>query len=131
VFDGTKEFAMSHVVEIKTEVRDEVAVRAACRRLGLPEPTRGTFCLFEKDVAGLGVVLPQWLYPAVIDLASGQVQFDHYNGRWGDPAQLGRFLQGYAIEKATLEARKLGHFVREQSLSDGSIKLVIGVGGVA
>ena len=122
---------MSHVVEIKTEVRDEVAVRAACRRLALPQPTVGTFHLFEKEVQGLGVLLPNWIYPTVVDLASGQVRYDTYNGRWGDVAQLGRFLQGYAVEKATLEARKRGHVVSEQSLADGSIKLVIGVGGVA
>ena len=41
---------MSHIVTIKTEVRDAAAVRAACRRLGLAEPTHGTVnevCLGE------------------------------------------------------------------------------------
>ena len=31
---------MSHVVQIKTQVRDAEAVRAACRRLGLAEPVQ-------------------------------------------------------------------------------------------
>ena len=33
---------MSHIVTIRTEVRDPAAVAAACRRLGLPEPVHGT-----------------------------------------------------------------------------------------
>ena len=36
-----------------------------------------------------------------------------------------------AVEKAKLEARRKGHTVFEQPLSDGSIKLTIQVGGVA
>jgi len=44
---------------------------------------------------------------------------------WGDQVQLDRFLQAYAVEKAALEARKLGHTVSEQLLADGSIKLQI------
>ncbi|MBM4078018.1 MAG: DUF1257 domain-containing protein, partial [Planctomycetes bacterium] len=29
---------MSHIVEIRTQVKDETAVRAACSRLQLPSP---------------------------------------------------------------------------------------------
>lgn len=50
---------------------------------------------------------------------------------WGKQAELDRFLQAYAVEKAKLEARKHGHTVTEQSLMDGSIKLVVQVGGAA
>jgi hypothetical protein len=44
---------------------------------------------------------------------------------------LDAFLQAYAVEKAKLEARRQGHVVTEQQLSDGSIKLSIQVGGAA
>ena len=54
---------MSHIVSIKTEVRDPLAVAAACRRLGLPEPVHGTAKLFEGEATGLLVRLPGWLYP--------------------------------------------------------------------
>lgn len=119
---------MSHVVEIATEVRDEGAVRAACRRLNLPEPTRGTFPLFSAEAAGLGVQLPGWQYPLVCDTATGQLRYDNYEGRWGDRRQLDQFLQAYAIERATSEARRRGHTVTEQPLADGSVKLTIHVG---
>ena len=87
--------------------------------------------LFEGEASGLLVRLEGWLYPCVCDVASGALRYDNFGGRWGDPAQLDRFLQGYAVEKATLEARKKGHAVTEQSLSDGSIRLTVTVGGAA
>jgi hypothetical protein len=34
-----------------------------------------------------------------------------------------------AVEKASIEARKRGHSVVEQALADGSVRLVIHVGG--
>jgi hypothetical protein len=33
---------LSHIVTVKTEVRDQAAVAAACRRLALPKPDHGT-----------------------------------------------------------------------------------------
>ena len=120
---------MSHIVTIKTEVRDAEAVRAACRRLGLDEPVQGTARLFEGEATGLLVRLPDWLYPAVVETSSGQVRYDNYEGAWGDTKHLDAFLQSYAVCKATIEARKRGHSVFEQALPDGSIKLTISVGG--
>ncbi len=122
---------MSYIVTIKTEVRDPAAVAAACLRLGLPEPVLGTAKLFDGEVTGLLVKLPDWLYPAVLDTATGRVLFDNYNGSWGRQEHLDRLLQGYAIEKARIEARKRGHSVIEQPLADGSVKLTITVGGAS
>ena len=122
---------MSHIVQIETEVRDAVAVGAACQRLKLEAPTQGTAKLFSSSATGLIVNLPGWRYPAVFDTQSGQARYDNYGGRWGEQVQLDRFLQGYAVEKAKLEARKKGHTVTEQSLADGSIKLTVSVGGAA
>ena len=120
---------MSHIVTIKTEVRDHAAVSAACRRLELPSPVSGTAQLFTGQATGLIVRLPDWTYPLVIDTANGQLRYDNYNGAWGDQAHLDRFLQIYAVERARIEARRKGHQVTEQALADGSIKLTIRVGG--
>lgn len=122
---------MSHIVQIQTEVRDPTAVQAACQRLVLAAPKLGTFELFTNTVTGLAVQLPGWQYPVVCDLASGQVQFDNYGGRWGEQAKLDQFLQAYAVERTKIEARKKGHAVFEQPLEDGSIKLTIQVAGGA
>ena len=79
------------------------------RRLGLPEPVRGIAALYSGRAEGLLVKLPGWRYPAVVDTATGTVRHDHFGGRWGDPAELGRFLQAYAVARATAVARRLGH----------------------
>ena len=120
---------MSHIVNIKTQVRDPLAIAAACRRLKLPEPTLGTARLYSAEVTGLLVKLPEWIYPVVCDTNNGELHFDNFNGSWGLQEHLDRFLQAYAVEKAGIEASKRGHFVIEQRLSDGSIKLTVNVGG--
>jgi hypothetical protein len=120
---------VSHIVEIKTEIRDPVAVAAACQRLGMPEPMHGTAKLFEGEAAGWLVKLPGWLYPIVIDTATASVRFDNFNGNWGSPEQLDHFLQAYGVAKAAIEARKQGLSVAERTLADGSILVTIGVGG--
>ncbi|MFZ1933916.1 MAG: hypothetical protein WCB27_06840 [Thermoguttaceae bacterium] len=122
---------MSHVVQIQTEIRDAAAVRAACQRLGLPEPIQGRTKLFSGEVSGLAVQLPNWQYPVVADLTSGQVKYDNFGGRWGEQKHLDQFLQAYAVELARAEARKKGHVCTEHPLADGSIKLIIQIAGGA
>lgn len=118
---------MSHIVNIKTEVRDENAVRAACQRLKLEQPTYGDFRVFSVNRTGLGVKLSGWQFPVVCDLGTGAVDYDNYNGCWGDQSRLDEFLQMYTVEKAKLEAAKNGYSVYEESLADGSIKLSVTV----
>ena len=122
---------MSHIVTIKTEVRDGAAVAAACRRLGLPEPANGTAQLYGGQVSGLLVQLPDWLYPVVIDTASGAIRYDNFGGCWGDEQHLHWFVQAYVVERARSEARKKNYVMTEQSLSDGSVLVEIEVGGSA
>src|SRR6476620_4688503 len=122
---------MSHIVQIKTQVKDAEAVRAACRRLDLAEPVQGSHRLFSGQATGLAVQLPGWKFPAVCQLDTGQIQLDNFQGNWGEQKELDRFLQSYAVEKAKLEARRKGHSVTEQQLQDGSVKLTIQVSGGA
>ena len=120
---------MSHIVTIQVEVRDLDAIRSACRRLNLKEPVHGKATLFETEVEGVLVELPDWVFPVVCILDSGEVKYDNFQGAWGDEKHLDRFVQTYCIEKATLEARKKGYSVVEQSMVDGSVKLTVNVGG--
>jgi hypothetical protein len=122
---------LSHIVEIKTEIRDEQAVRAACTRLQLAPPEHKTVRLFNATATGLCVQLPDWSYPVVCNLQTGQAQYDNYGGHWGEQKHLDAFLQGYAVEKAKIEARKRGHSVSETQLQDGSIRVTVRVGGAA
>lgn len=119
---------MSHIVQIQTEIRDPVAIRAACERLELPAPVFGETQLFSSKATGWAVQLPDWRYPVVCDVNTATLAFDNFEGRWGARQQLDRFLQSYAVEKTKLVARKQGHTVLEQPLEDGSIKLTIQTG---
>jgi hypothetical protein len=114
---------MSHVVVIKSQLRDAVAITVACRRLGLPEPVLGTAKLYSGEVSGLLVHLRGWEYPIAINAATGEIQGDNFEGNWGDPQELARLKQIYALEKIHLESRKRGLVVTETQLEDGSIQL--------
>ena len=122
---------MSHIVTVKTEVRDHAAVAAACRRLSLPSPVQGTAHLYSGELSGLIVNLPDWLYPVVIDTTTGNIRYDNYEGAWGDEQHLHRFVQAYVVERSRIEARKKSYVTTEQSLADGSIIVEIEVGGSA
>lgn len=123
---------MSHIVSIKTQIRDVAALGAACSRLGLQQPTHGTAELFASSATGQIVKLPGWDFPVVIDTTKGEISYDNYNGAWGSQTELDKLLQTYAVEKARIEARKAGHTVTESQLPNGSIKLTVQVaGGVA
>ena len=76
---------MSHIVTIRTQVRDAAAVAAACQRLGLPPPVQRTVSLFSGSATGLAVELPGWSYPVVCELPTGTLRYDNYEGRWGNP----------------------------------------------
>lgn len=115
---------MSHIVQIKTEVKDAAAIEAACKRLGLEAPKAGHHVLFAGQSAdGLAVKLPGWTYPAVFNTETGAAAYDNYNGAWGKQEELDHFLQAYAVEKAIYEAQKGGYSVFEEMLPDGSVKL--------
>jgi hypothetical protein len=122
---------LSHIVSIKTEVRDLAALMAACQRLKLPAPVVGEHKLFSGTKTGAAVQLPDWQYPVVTDLGTGELSYDNFNGHWGDQKHLDALKQAYAVAKATIEARKHGHRVSEVKQADGSVKLTIQVGGVA
>ena len=92
---------------------------------------QGKHQLYETEVEGLAVKLPDWSYPIVAKLATGQLAYDNFKGRWGDQKELDRFLQAYAVETCRIEARKKGHLVTESQLADGSIKLTVQVGATA
>lgn len=117
---------MSHTATIETQIKDSGAAAAACRRLGLPEPTQETVELYDgTEATGLVIRLPDWTYPVVCDLQTGKAQYDNFNGHWGEQKHLDQFVQAYATEKAKIEARRMGFNVSEHARQDGSIRLVL------
>lgn len=120
---------MSHIVSIQTQIRDPVAVAAACQRLRLPAPNHETVRLFSAEATGLAVQLPGWRYPVVCRTESGELQYDNFGNRWGQQRELDRFIQAYAVEMVKLQARRQGRTAAEQTLTDGSIRVQITLAG--
>ena len=118
---------MSHIVTVRTQVRDSLAIKSACSRLKLPEPVYGSAKLFVGEKTGWAVKLTGWMYPVVCNTNTGEVDFDNYGGKWGQQLELDLFLQAYAVERAKQEARKAGHTASEHLLADGSIRVCVQV----
>lgn len=126
---------MSHFTTIQTQIRDEAALRAACREMGFSVESKSEARGFSSNrIKGDLVIRLKGPY----DIAVNQQQdgtfgltCDWWDGRVEREvgANYGRLLQLYAVHKAQAEARRKGYTTRRQTLGDGSIKLVIG--GVA
>ncbi len=91
---------MSHVVTVRTQVRDPLAIQSACLRLKLPAPVYGPAKLFVTEKTGWVVRLTDWIYPIVCNTSTGSIDADTYEGRWGEPRRLDEFLQAYAVENS-------------------------------
>ncbi len=122
---------MSHIVTINTEIRDGTALNAACRRMQIEPPRHETEKLHSSEGSGTAVRLRERRYAVVGHRETGLLDYDNFEGRWGDQSQLDRMLQMYAVEKTRIEARRSGHSVTEQQLADGSIRLTVCAGGAA
>ena len=106
-------------------------MRQACVRLELQPPIHGDHQLYNSVETGWAVQLHGWRYPVVCKTDVGKVAYDNYEGKWGEQNRLNEFFQRYAVEKATIEARRQGFSATEQRLEDGSIKVTINTGSEA
>lgn len=120
---------MSHTVTIKASVTDKRAIAAACQRLGLAAPVDGAHMLYERRQAinGTAVQLPNWNYPVVFNTETGDVAYDNFNGYWGNMSEYEKFMQAYAVARATQEASMQGYVTSEETLPDGSIRVTVNV----
>jgi len=117
---------MSHVVTIKSQVKDEDCARQAAAEVGAQVIGNGEHKLFrEQRAVGFAIKLDGWKFPAVFDLATGAAHFDNYNGSWGAPAKLSAFQQAYGIAVAKKAARLSGRsLISSTPQADGSVRLV-------
>jgi len=141
---------MSHLVTIKTEIRDVGAVRAACLRLGW------TFMEGQKTYAWFGESVGDYPLPegiTVDDLGKcdhairvpkaryeiGLVKrgqkflpvWDFWCSGGLSEDTGSKFAQAYAVERTKAEARRQGRLVTETAMPNGKIKLTISLEGGA
>jgi hypothetical protein len=122
---------MSHTTRRKSAIKDPEILKKACTRipgaqyLGIG---RGKGSVGGKS--GHQVQLPDWHYPVTVDCTTGECTFDNYGGRWGKESELDKLKQGYGVEAAKAKATADGHTEMEElTLDDGSIKVIIPLGG--
>jgi hypothetical protein len=136
---------MSHTVTIKVEMNDQVSLLQAVERLEGFELVRpagrvdarqrtransiedaiGEHAIYSGTFKGIGVQLPGWNWPAIIDTESGEVRYDNYNGSWGAQAHMDELVQAYSVSKAYNTALMHGMTVHEELQENGDIKLTI------
>ena len=96
---------MSHRVKLSLAMRDKANLKRACRALHIDfQEGPHTVHLYDGDVPGeFSIQLPNWRFRTVIDLKSGEANFDNYNGHWGKGEELHRFAQEYSLQVAENE----------------------------
>lgn len=115
---------MSHTAECDIKFTATDAVMAACREMGLPEPKPGKFSLHQAGAhEGIGVYLPGWRHPVIIDTKTGVAKYDNYNGQWGQAKHLEQLTQLYGVHVATKAAQRQGQAVRRVVQANGTIRL--------
>jgi len=72
---------MSHIVQIQTDIRDPVAIPAACERLQLPAPVFGETNLFSGSATGHAVRLPGWRHRPSMSQAISRSEIAKFRGK--------------------------------------------------
>jgi len=121
---------MSHTTKRKSAMKNLDALKAACERnpkakyVGKGSSRYGNRCKDPHEVQ-----LEGWNNRVTVDVATGECFYDNYNGRWGANETLDGLQQDYAVAAAAAQAAEEGHTMEEVKLDDGSIKLIIPLGG--
>jgi hypothetical protein len=115
---------MSHVATIALEFRDPAALAEAAAACGLGLVQDTVIFYDGTRVTGTAIRLPGWRYPVVVD-GAGRLHYDHYEGRWGDVAELHRFRQAYAEAATARFARAGGYVITRATQADGTVRLAL------
>ena len=122
---------MSHFTTIKTQIKDNEALKTACTEMGLSvlanaqargyyqSTTPGDYVIQLKGPYDIAVQKqPDNTFGLTSDLYAGHVEQEVGEN-------YGKLLQLYAVHKAMKEARRKGHLVTRNNKTNGEIKLVI------
>lgn len=120
--------ANCHTIEVDLDLGDVTAFNRACQRVNAEFLPTQTVKLYETKHIGHAARLQGWMYPIVYDQDQQKTFFDNYNGAWGDPQELDRFMQAYAVEKTLLTAQEQGHVAQVRNVEGGGIQVIMDVG---
>jgi hypothetical protein len=121
---------MSHTSTTETEIKHLRHLKAACERLGLDlREGHHTIELYsDRAVAcDASVQLPDWRYRVALNLETGELKYDNYEGIWGQVRELDSLVQAYnesVVREETQDLLTQGYTLTEQVLPNGDLQLV-------
>jgi hypothetical protein len=98
---------MSHTAQIAADYQNRDALAAAVHSLGGTLLAHGKHELYSTSEMGIGIQLPKWQFPIVVR-ADQTLAFDHYNGAWGNVADLERLHEEYSWAITEIAAQRVG-----------------------
>ena len=122
---------MSHFATIQTQIKDIVALKAACNELGVSvlenTEARG---YSTNNQHGDYVIRLQGPYDIAVNLQPDKTYgftTDWYAGHVEKEVgkNFGKLIQLYGVHKAMLEAKRKGYSVMRKIQADGGIKLTL------
>ena len=117
---------MSHIVKAKVEMKNVDCLNRAIKHLGLTNLGQGTHKLWSNQTAqGIGVKLPDWNHPVVINPTKGEAVYDNYGGNWGKQIELDKLVQRYTTEVTIDQAIAGGYTYEEETLANGDVELTM------
>ena len=123
---------MSHFTDVETEIRDVIALQAACNELGFELLENAKARGYGKShIKGEYVIKLKGPYDIALNRnkeTTFALTTDWWNGNVEKEVghKFGKLLQFYGVCKARAEAQAKGYTTRRQLLKDGNIKLTIG-----
>ena len=118
---------MSHITQLRLQLKNlDCVKRAAARMEGATIVGTGKQKLMGKDRNILEFRLPTFTMPIYIDIKTGEVFNDNFEGHWGKLTVYNKFLQLYASEVGKEFAEKNNYSYEEEELEDGKIRCTLG-----
>lgn len=106
---------MSHTVTTKVEYKNLQNLESAVLAMGGQVIGEASHNLFQhSNVQGWGFRLPGWQYPLVLT-KEGELKYDDYNGRWGNPKDLEGLKGRYIMNQHKQTAADYGWVCEEQT----------------
>ena len=122
---------MSHFTDIKTQIKDLAALKAACAELGLAvEENAEARGFADNRIHAEHVIRLHGLYDVALNRqpdGTYAVTADLWNGYVEQELgkDFGKLKQLYGVHKTVLEARRKGLTVRRTTAPNGSIRLAL------
>ncbi len=125
---------MSHVTPVKMGITNMDTLETAAKSLGCTVEKNATARLYGNQTKNGEMVIriPGSPYDVAVNRQKDGtllLETDFWGGHVGKKLgdRLGKLKQQYAVEKTRQRAKLLGHQLSQQTLPDGSVRIVVGV----